>query len=157
MLAAIVNTNIIHWLYKNFDVILWLSFKRISRHSTHVAVPVGKTFCLLLFWADLHNPSGVIAVDSDHLCAELGSQSGCDDALLWRLKRNSGLFRPHIEIYLFPLFIVATSKLFFLHQVHQLWIFFCLFILSQLNDLKPKPLYTPTVYNILFHWRLGSL
>ena len=62
--------------------------------------------CIAVFILDLLGPSGLTGADWDHLCAgvrsdswslsysSLGhsplSQSGCDDALVWRLKRGGG-------------------------------------------------------------------
>lgn len=73
-----------------------LNFKsHLNFSRPFVTVPLFKTYYLFLFWSDFHNPSGLIAGDSDHLCAGwwrsgLGhspsSQSWFDDALLWRLK-----------------------------------------------------------------------
>lgn len=65
-----------------------------------VAVPLCKTRYLWLFWAEVQNPSGLIAAGSDHLCTE------CGDWLLineWKqlgaftLQANQGVTTPFRE------------------------------------------------------------
>lgn len=79
------------------------NWDRSSKHAPVKAVPLCSTCCLFI-WAEFHNPSGLTAVDPDHLCTP------CADWLLINELKQLGAFpsRP-IRVWRSP-FVKALER-----------------------------------------------